>query len=223
MLEELIKNNVESLKANISSATQSEPMIVAVSKKKSVDHILAALNQGINNFGENYAAELAEKAKSINANAVWHFIGPIQSNKTKTIASFATWVHSVERIKIAERLNKHCFDLNKSINVLIQVNIDDEISKSGVQINNVNPLAKFIEEHCSNLRLRGLMFMPSLTKSENEKNESMKRIKGAIEAISSDFNNFDTFSFGTSHDYPIALKYGSNLIRVGENIFGKRE
>jgi pyridoxal phosphate enzyme (YggS family) len=184
---------------------------------------LAALNQGINNFGENYAAELAEKAKSINANAVWHFIGPIQSNKTKTIASFATWVHSVERIKIAERLNKHCFDLNKSINVLIQVNIDNEASKSGAQISDVHPLAKFIEEHCTNLKLRGLMFMPSLTKSANEKNESMKRIKQVIEAISSDFNKFDTFSFGTSHDYPIALKYGSNLIRVGENIFGKRE
>jgi pyridoxal phosphate enzyme (YggS family) len=188
-----------------------------------VDHILAALNQGINNFGENYAAELAEKAKSINANAVWHFIGPIQSNKTKTIASFAAWVHSVERIKIAERLNKHCFDLNKSINVLIQVNIDNEASKSGAQISDVHPLAKFIEEHCTNLKLRGLMFMPSLTKSANEKNESMKRIKQVIEAISSDFNKFDTFSFGTSHDYPIALKYGSNLIRVGENIFGKRE
>ena len=223
MLEELIKNNVESLKANISSATQSEPMIVAVSKKKSVDHILAALNQGINNFGENYAAELAEKAQSINANAVWHFIGPIQSNKTKTIASFATWVHSVERIKIAERLNKHCFDLNKSINVLIQVNIDNEASKSGTQISDIHPLAKYIEEQCPNLRLRGLMFMPSLTKSNKEKNESMVRIKEVIEAISSDFNKFDTFSFGTSHDYAIALKYGSNLIRVGENIFGKRE
>ncbi len=129
MLKELIRNNVESLKAEISSATQSEPMIVAVSKKKSKDHILAALNQGINNFGENYAAELAEKAQSINADAVWHFIGPIQSNKTKIIASFADWVHSVERIKIAERLNKHCFDLSTSINVLIQVNIDNEVSK----------------------------------------------------------------------------------------------
>ena len=223
MLEELIKNNIESLKANISIATQSEPMIVAVSKKKSKDHILAALNQGINNFGENYAAELAEKAQSINANAIWHFIGPIQSNKTKTIASFATWVHSVERIKIAERLNKHCFDLNKFINVLIQVNVDNEISKFGVQISDVQPLAKFIDENCPNLKLRGLMFMPSLTKSINEKNESMKRIKEAIEAICSDFNKFDTFSFGTSHDYSIALKYGSNLIRVGENIFGKRE
>ena len=223
MLEELIKNNVESLKANISSATQSEPMIVAVSKNKSRDHILAALNQGISNFGENYAAELAEKAQSIDESAVWHFIGPIQSNKTKTIASFATWVHSVERIKIAERLNKHCFDLNKSINVLIQVNIDNEVSKSGVQISDVHPLARFIEDHCPNLGLRGLMFMPSLTKSANKKNESMKRIKEVIEVISSDFNKFDTFSFGTSHDYPIALKYGSNLIRVGENIFGKRE
>lgn len=223
MLEELIKNNVESLKANISSATQTEPMIVAVSKKKSKEHILAALNQGINNFGENYAAELAEKAQSIDANAIWHFIGPIQSNKTKTIASFATWVHSVERIKIAERLNKHCFDFNKSINVLIQVNIDNEASKSGAQISDVYPLARYIEKHCPNLKLRGLMFMPSLTKSANEKNESMERIKEVIEAISSDFNKFDTFSFGTSHDYPIALKYGSNLIRVGENIFGKRE
>lgn len=223
MLEELIKNNVESLKANISSATQTEPMIVAVSKKKSKEHILAALNQGINNFGENYAAELAEKAQSIDANAIWHFIGPIQSNKTKTIASFATWVHSVERIKIAERLNKHCFDFNKSINVLIQVNIDNEASKSGAQISDVYPLAKYIEKHCPNLKLRGLMFMPSLTESANEKNESMERIKEVIEAISSDFNKFDTFSFGTSHDYPIALKYGSNLIRVGENIFGKRE
>lgn len=223
MLEELIKNNIESLRANISSVTQSEPMIVAVSKKKSKDHILAALNYGINNFGENYAFELAEKVQSIDANAVWHFIGPIQSNKTKTIASFANWVHSIERIKIAERLNKHCFDLNKSINVLIQVNIDNEVSKSGVEISDVNPLAKFIEEHCSNLRLRGLMFMPSLTKSSTEKNESMERIKEVIKAISSDFSKFDTFSFGTSHDYPIALKYGSNLIRVGENIFGKRE
>ncbi len=223
MLKELIRNNVESLKAEISSATQSEPMIVAVSKKKSKDHILAALNQGINNFGENYAAELAEKAQSINADAVWHFIGPIQSNKTKIIASFADWVHSVERIKIAERLNKHCFDLSKSINVLIQVNIDNEVSKSGVQTSDVYPLAKFIEDNCPNLRLRGLMFMPTLTKSANEKNESMERIKQVIDAISSDFKKFDTFSFGTSHDYPIALKYGSNLIRVGENIFGKRE
>ena len=83
--------------------------------------------------------------------------------------------------------------------------------------------SKFIEDNCPNLRLRGLMFMPTLTKSANEKNESMERIKRAIEVISSDFDNFDTFSFGTSHDYPIALKYGSNLIRVGENIFGKRE
>ena len=198
--------------------------LIAVSKKKSIALIKEAINSGQKDFGENYLQEAVEKIKAINdPSLTWHFIGPIQSNKTKIIASFATWVHSVERIKIAERLNKHCFDLNKSINVLIQVNIDNEISKSGVQIADVHPLAKFIEEHCSNLRLRGLMFMPSLTKSENEKNESMERIKRAIEVISSDFNNFDTFSFGTSHDYPIALKYGSNLIRVGENIFGKRE
>ena len=181
-----------------------------------------AFDLGINDFGENFAQELKEKAETSSKNITWHFIGPIQSNKIKDIAKYSNWVHSIEREKVAKKLNEHALMHNKIIHSLIQVNIDSENSKSGVSLDALFELKDYILKNCENLNLRGLMFMPRFTLDKNEKDESLKKICSVISKFKNIYKDADTFSFGTTHDYQLSIKNGSNMIRVGEKIFGKR-
>jgi pyridoxal phosphate enzyme (YggS family) len=144
---------------------------------------------------------------------IWHFIGPIQSNKTSAIADNFDWVHSVDRIKVATRLSDQRNPALGSLNILIQVNVDREETKSGVDIENVGEIVSEIES-LPNLSLRGFMTIPRPENSQN----SFAEMKQLI----SKYPNLDSLSMGMSADLEIAIKNGANLVRVGTDIFGQR-
>ena len=220
----LIKKNILSiineLKQN-NSQQKEAVRLVAVSKGQGQEKILEALKSGHNIFGENYLQEAIDKQKSLTDYKIeWHFIGPIQSNKCKLIAENFSWVQSVDRIKVANKLNDSLKD-RASINVCMQVNISNEETKSGLKINEIDSLAKHING-LDKLTLRGLMAIPSNT-SDNEilKNE-YKQLKFIYENLKKEYSSVDTLSMGMSNDYLLAIENGSNLVRIGSKIFGKR-
>ena len=187
-------------------------------RKKTFEHIRTAQNLGINNFGENYAQELEEKANNIDGNVCWHFIGPLQSNKAKIIAKYADWIHTIDRKKIADKINEECKKINKIINACIQVNISNESTKSGINLENLMDFAKYVDS-MENINLKGIMVLPSL--GENNKKQ-MQDSKLLHEELISVFPHAEYLSMGTTNDFETAIVSGSNMIRVGELIFGKR-
>ena len=158
IIKNIINAACEAIKKNPDEVT-----LIAVSKKKDIKMIKAAINNGVCNFGENYAQELQEKASLINQkNIIWHFIGPIQSNKVKIIARNANWVHALNREKIIRKLDSECAQIQKNINACIQVNISSEDSKSGCNPDSLMDVAKLIKS-MKNINLKGIMALPKLT------------------------------------------------------------
>jgi len=219
-----LETNINSLELKITEASKNvsknlnDIFLIAVSKKKSIEHIRKAQDLGINNFGENYAQELEEKASNIDKNVSWHFIGPLQSNKAKIIAKYANWIHTIDRKKIAEKINEECKKINKTINACIQVNISNESTKSGINPENLMIFAKYVDS-MENINLKGIMVLPSL--GENNKKQ-MQDSKLLHEELVSVFPHAEYLSMGTTNDFETAIVSGSNMIRVGELIFGKR-
>ncbi len=219
-----LETNINYLELKIAKATKTvsknlgDIFLIAVSKKKNIEHIRTAQNLGINNFGENYAQELEEKANNINGNVCWHFIGPLQSNKAKIISKYADWIHTIDRKKIADKINEECKKINKIINACIQVNISNESTKSGINPENLMIFAKYVDS-MENINLKGIMVLPSL--GENNKKQ-MQDSKLLHEELVSVFPHAEYLSMGTTNDFETAIVSGSNMIRVGELIFGKR-
>ena len=219
-----LETNINSLELKITKASKTvsrnlgDIFLIAVSKKKSIEHIRTAKNLGINNFGENYAQELEEKANNIDGNVCWHFIGPLQSNKAKIISKYADWIHTIDRKKIADKINEECKKINKIINACIQVNISNESTKSGINPENLMIFAKYVDS-MENINLKGIMVLPSL--GENNKKQ-MQDSKLLHEELISVFPHAEYLSMGTTNDFETAIVSGSNMIRVGELIFGKR-
>ena len=219
-----LETNINSLELKITKASKTvsrnldDIFLIAVSKKKNIEHIRTAKNLGINNFGENYAQELEEKANNIDGNVCWHFIGPLQSNKAKIIAKYADWIHTIDRKKIADKVNEECKKINKIINACIQVNISNESTKSGINPENLMDFAKYVDS-MENINLKGIMVLPSL--GENNKKQ-MQDSKLLHEELVSAFPHAEYLSMGTTNDFETAIVSGSNMIRVGELIFGKR-
>ena len=219
-----LETNINSLELKIAKASKTvsknlgDIFLIAVSKKKNIEHIRTAQNLGINNFGENYAQELEEKANNIDGNVCWHFIGPLQSNKAKIIAKYADWIHTIDRKKIADKINEECKKINKIINACIQVNISNESTKSGINPENLMDFAKYVDS-MENINLKGIMVLPSL--GENNKKQ-MQDSKLLHEELISVFPHAEYLSMGTTNDFETAIVSGSNMIRVGELIFGKR-
>tara|TARA_B100000767_G_scaffold213303_1_gene200627 strand:+ start:1755 stop:2426 length:672 start_codon:yes stop_codon:yes gene_type:complete len=207
-LESVVGSNSQSL---------NEVTTIAVSKKKSLDHINIAFECGINNFGENYAQELEEKFLNIkNEDIIWHFIGPIQSNKIKIISRCADWVHSLDRESVVEKLNKECGNLGKVINGFIQVNVSEEETKSGIKASNLLEFAKLLET-MENINLKGIMVLPKI----GSKDEMIKS-KELHDELIAVYPSAKYLSMGTTSDFELAISIGSNMIRVGELIFGER-
>ena len=196
--------------------------LVAVSKLQSVDVIKEAYALGINNFGENYAQELAEKSSTCPNDIVWHFIGPIQSNKVGLIAKYAQWVHSVDREKVAMKLNNALESEGKKIHALIQVNIDHEESKSGILPEETIDFANKVMARYPNLILEGLMFMPKINASKKAKIETMSKIVHLHKALLSELPSCSQLSLGTSSDFEESILQGSTILRIGESLLGKR-
>lgn len=199
--------------------------LLAVSKGQSVTAIEDAFLSGINNFGENYWQELREKIKLLSHLPLnWHFIGPIQSNKSAEIATHCQWVHSVDRIKIAQLLHKHRPLQAVPLNVCIQVNLDDESQKGGVSNHDIFQLASEIIQ-LPRLILRGLMAIPKLDNNENkdEQYATFLRLTHLKKQLNSELNlTLDTLSMGMSNDFFPAIKAGSTIVRIGRAIFGER-
>tara|TARA_Y200000002_G_scaffold76278_1_gene59886 strand:- start:1707 stop:2384 length:678 start_codon:yes stop_codon:yes gene_type:complete len=220
-----IEKNINLLKSRIEQVSQkseksiSEIGIIAVSKKKSLEHIKIAFNLGLKDFGENYAQELQKKSEELqNLKIIWHFIGPIQSNKIKTIARHANWIHSLDRNSIVDKLNRECKSLDKVINGCIQVNISEESSKSGIDSSELMSFANHVDS-MENINLKGIMVLPKII---GDSKEEMRKSKELHEELMSVYPNANYLSMGTTSDFESAIQFGSNLIRVGELIFGKR-
>jgi pyridoxal phosphate enzyme (YggS family) len=223
-MQKELETNINSLNFRISKAGKTvsknlnDVFLIAVSKKKSIEHIIKAKELGIKNFGENYAQELENKAINFNKNVNWHFIGPLQSNKAKIIAKYADWIHTIDRKKIADKINDECKKINKVINACIQINISKESTKSGISPEDMLVFAKYVDS-MENINLKGIMVLPSL----GEKNrKQMQASKLLHEKLISAFPDAKYLSMGTTNDFETAIASGSNMVRVGELIFGKR-
>lgn len=219
-----LATNIAKVKSRIRSAcdtanrNDNEPLLLAVSKKQTARAIAQAFELGLHAFGENYVQEAIEKIEANRDLAIsWHFIGPIQSNKTRDIAHYFDWVHSVDRAKIASRLNDQ--RSGEPLNVCIQVNISEEASKSGCAPNDVKALASTIS-NCPQLRLRGLMAIPSAQHDNHGEFANMHKL---FVELQTHYPHIDTLSMGMSADLETAIANGSTLVRIGTDIFGARK
>jgi len=243
-----IKENIQKIKSQINQAChasshvysrvhkqENEPYsnnrqnpvtLLAVSKTKPVSAIEQAYLAGQRDFGENYLQEAIEKITQLSnlPEICWHFIGPIQSNKTKQIAQHFNWVHSVDRAKIAHRLNDHLNDPSQqnhcqdtSLNICLQVNISEESSKSGIMVDEVFSLAEVVD-NCDKLTLRGLMAIPE----KNAGEASYEKMQHLFKNLQAQYPTVDTLSMGMSNDLELAITHGSTMVRIGTAIFGER-
>jgi len=196
--------------------------LLAVSKKHPVDKILAAAAAGQRDFGENFVQEGLEKIQATAGNGLtWHFIGHLQSNKTRAVAQYFDWVHTIDKLKTATRLSKQRPAELPPINICLQVNVDDEAGKSGVAIDALPELAAACAE-LPNLRLRGLMCLPAIREQFEEQRVPFARLRELAEALRRDGLSMDTLSMGMSGDYRAAIFEGATIVRIGTALFGER-
>jgi len=219
-----IKKNIDLVRDEIkqnSHKTKKDIRLVAVSKGQSYIAIKSAFDAGQKIFGENYLQEALEKKKLLeNLEIEWHFIGPIQSNKCKLISENFSWVQTVDRIKIVNKLNQYRHSKNP-LNICIQVNISEENTKSGIGLNDVKQFAKLIS-NLKNLKLRGVMAIPSKTNEKQNLVSQYRLLKKLYEDLKITYSSVDTLSIGMSNDYLLAIENGANLVRIGTKIFGAR-
>ena len=196
--------------------------LLAVSKTKSVAAIRAALDAGQHDFGENYLQEALAKIGQIKEEKIrWHFIGSIQSNKARDIAHHFDWVHSIEKLSTAQRIARLRPEALLPLNVCIQINIDQEQSKSGCSIEQVHTLADEIAQ-LPRLKLRGLMAIPKPISKPQYQYRIFAELNALFEQLKQRHKNFDTLSAGMSGDFEQAIKAGTTLVRIGTAIFGPR-
>ena len=209
----------------ISAEYQRENVrLLAVSKTKPVQAIEEAIRAGQYAFGENYVQEGVEKIAyfSGNKSLEWHFIGPLQSNKSRLVAEYFDWIQTVDRFKIAERLNDQRPEHLRPLNVLIQINISDESSKSGIQPEEMFSLAEKISQF-PRLKLRGLMAIPKPESEPEQQKIALRKMKDLFNRLKQRFESVDTLSMGMSDDMASAIECGSTMVRIGTAIFGARD
>lgn len=221
-----IAENISTLAERIRSAAQAvqrDPAsvgLLAVSKTKPASDLREAYDAGLRDFGENYLQEaLGKQVELSDLPLIWHFIGPIQSNKTRAIAEHFAWVHSVDRLKIAQRLSEQRPSELPPLNICIQVNVSGEASKSGCSPEDLAALAQAISV-LPNLKLRGLMAIPEPTDDRDEQNASF----AAVSTLQAQLGlPLDTLSMGMSHDLEAAIAQGATWVRIGTALFGARD
>ena len=196
--------------------------LLAVSKTKPIEMLREAERHGLKQFGENYADEAKEKIQQRPAlKSEWHFIGRIQSNKTQSIAQHFAWIHTVDRIKVAKRLASHCPE-NKILQILLQVNVDSDENKGGIEAGKIDELIKYVLSE-PNLNLRGLM---TILSRETDPQKGYSKLRDLFnhlqETYAQELHNWDTLSMGMSKDLEVAVNCGATIVRVGTDIFGSR-
>ncbi|EGQ9232503.1 TPA: YggS family pyridoxal phosphate-dependent enzyme [Vibrio alginolyticus] len=228
-----IQQNIEHITSQIRydeqkcGRTPESVQLLAVSKTKPVEAILEAYQAGQTAFGENYVQEGVSKvqhfAEHYPDNRIeWHFIGPIQSNKSRLVAEHFDWVHTIDRTKIAQRLNEQRPSELKPLQVLIQVNTSGEASKSGVTEAEVFELAELISR-LPNLTLRGLMSIPANVSDYESQLREFQKLATLKQTLEAQFPEIDTLSMGMSGDMTAAIEAGSTMVRIGTAIFGARD
>ena len=223
-----IAHNIKAIRAQITHFEQKyerqagSVQLLAVSKTRPIEDIHASLEENQYNFGENYLQDALSKVENIsNEKIQWHFIGPIQSNKTRQIAENFHWVHTIERLKIAQRLNDQRDPAQPPLNICIQVNVSNESNKSGVSIEDALPLAKEIKL-LPQLHLRGLMAIPAATNEMEKQRQVFRLLRELKNEIVANGIELDTLSMGMSNDMEAAIAEGSTMVRIGTAIFGAR-
>lgn len=224
-----IENNINEIQLAITHLEQTyqrhgEVTLLAVSKTKPLTAVKTAYEAGLRTFGENYVQEGVQKiidsqqAPWAHETITWHFIGPLQANKSRPVAEHFDWVHTIDRAKIARRLNeqrpKNCAPLN----VCIQINISGEASKSGIGLSELPELANYIQT-LPHLKLRGLMTIGTPGKAQAE----FPKMQQAFHRLQNRHPDIDTLSMGMTSDMDIAIQYGATLVRIGTAIFGQRD
>jgi pyridoxal phosphate enzyme (YggS family) len=214
-----ISDNIIKFKKKISSKVK----LIAVSKTKSIIEIKEAYDSNHKLFGENKVQEMTEKWKALPKDIEWHMIGHLQKNKVKYIAPYVSLIHSVDSIRLLNEINKQAKKNNRIINCLIQVNISEEQSKFGLQINKLPDFFnQIIENSYESIEIIGLMGMASFTENEEKIFNEFTSLKEVFINLKGKFPRFSELSIGMSSDYKIALKQGSTMIRIGSKIFGYR-
>ena len=205
-----------------SQRNPNEVQLLAVSKTKPLADVISLAEIGQQSFGENYVQEGVEKI-AVRPDLDWHFIGPIQSNKTKAIAENFHWVHSIDRLKIAERLSNQRPDSMTDLQVLIEVNVDNESSKAGISLEELPQICEQILQ-LPRLQLRGLMAIPQATDNPDKQHHAFAQMRQALESLQAKFPQaqLDTLSMGMSGDLEAAIAEGATIVRIGTDIFGAR-
>ena len=218
--EKLTKLN-QDIKSHLKHSSEKFKLVI-VTKSQENREISEVIKLGYKVFGENYVDEALKKMEHFkNYDIEWHFIGRVQSNKIKKICKHFDWVQTICSEKHAVMLDDECQKIKKNMNICVQINIDNEQSKSGIQIDNLNDFIKNIS-NLKNIVIRGLMAIPSKANILKDKTDSYTILRLAFEKLNTDMKNFDTLSIGMSNDFKIALQHGSNMLRIGQHIFGKR-
>ncbi|MEM7564255.1 MAG: YggS family pyridoxal phosphate-dependent enzyme, partial [Pseudomonadota bacterium] len=218
-----IEKNLNRILAQIKQAEnqyQRDPasvLLLAVSKRKPASDIRAAYQLGQRDFGENYLQEAQSKMQALKDLEIrWHFIGAIQSNKTKDIAQSFDWAHCVERLKVAQRLSDQRPDNMPPLNVCIQLNLDQETSKAGIMLEEVEELAQKIHQ-LPGIRLRGLMSIPAPRENFEQQREAFAKLSNALVSLQRSGISCDTLSMGMTQDMEAAIAEGSTLVRIGQD------
>lgn len=226
-----IFENIKEIQHNIALAAQKsghraeDILLLAVTKTVAPERIREAIACGIKSIGENKAQELVSKYEVLGKELDYHFIGHLQSNKVKYIADKVSLIHSVDSYSLAQEINKQAKKLNKVINILIEINIGGESSKSGIKPNEAEELFKKISAF-EGIKVKGLMTIPPFSQNLEETRQYFKRMfelfidirQKKLDNVSMDF-----LSMGMSMDYTLAIEEGSNIVRIGSSIFGERK
>ncbi len=213
--------SIEQQISNIKNEILDKADLIAVSKTRTIQEIEEAYNSGQLKFGENRVQEIVDKQSKLPGDIEWHMIGHLQKNKVKYIAGFINLIHSLDRISLAKEIDKQAKKEDRIIDCLIQIKISKEDSKFGLKIEDFTDFYKSLETF-ENLNIIGLMGMATFTSDIEVIDEEFKMIKRVYDNVASINPKFRVLSIGMSDDYNIAIKNGSNMIRVGSKIFGKR-
>ena len=208
---------------NLCHSIDNPVKLVAVSKTKSNEQIIEAYEAGQKIFGENKVQELVSKYNSLPKDIEWHMVGHLQKNKVKYIANFIKLIHSVDNFKLLKEINRQAKKNNVIIDCLLQIKIASEETKFGLSIDQVRPILESEEfKSLKNISIIGLMGMASFTNNEAILKNEFSYLNDFYDSLRITYPNITVLSMGMSYDYKLAIKYGSNMVRIGSLIFGER-
>ena len=225
------KKNLEIIEENICEACKkvgrerSEVTLIAVSKTKPLEDLQAVYDLNIRDFGENKVQELTGKIESMPDDIKWHMIGHLQSNKVKYIVDKVELIHSVDSLRLAEEISKQAIKKNVNVNILVEINIGDEESKFGISADEVKVLVRDIAK-LDNIKVQGLMCVAPYVVDSEENRAFFHKIKDlSVDIMKENIDNvsMNVLSMGMSNDYQVAIEEGATMVRIGSNLFGKRD